>query len=39
MELEKEELRKAYLEANKDEGQLEFTEEWQGTLGDGADAW
>lgn len=35
LEAKKEVLRKAYLAANKDEGQLEATEEWQGTLGDG----
>lgn len=39
LESKKEELRKAYLSANKDEGQLEATEDWQSTLGDGVDAW
>ncbi|MCE5316617.1 MAG: hypothetical protein LLG04_04560 [Parachlamydia sp.] len=31
----KEELRKAYLATNDDEGQREATQEWQSTLGDG----
>ncbi len=37
IDIKKEELRKAYLEANEDEGQREVTEEWQSTLGDGTD--
>lgn len=36
---QKEALRQCYLQANADEGQLEATDEWQGTLGDGADEW
>lgn len=39
LKVKKDELRKAYLAANEDEGQLEATEEWQSTLGDGADEW
>ena len=39
LETKKEELRQAYLMANEDEGQIEATEEWQGTLSDGADEW
>ena len=35
----KEELRKAYLAANKDPGQREAMDEWQNTLGDGSDEW
>lgn len=37
LEAKKEELRKAYLMANEDEGQLEATNEWEGTIGDGLD--
>lgn len=39
LEAKKEELRKAYLMANEDEGQLETTNEWEGTVGDGLDEW
>jgi hypothetical protein len=39
LDTKKEELRQAYLMANEDEGQIEATEEWQGTLADGADEW
>lgn len=35
----KEELRKAYLLANEDEGQREATEEWESTVGDGSREW
>ena len=35
----KDELRKAYLMANTDEGQKEATDEWQGTLADNTDEW
>lgn len=35
----KDELRKAYLAANQDEGQIEATDEWQSTLSDGLDEW
>lgn len=37
LEAKKEELRKAYLAANEDEGQNEAIEDWSGTLGDGVD--
>lgn len=33
----KEELRKAYMSANEDAGQIEAAQEWQSTLGDGID--
>lgn len=39
LESKKEELRQAYLMANEDEGQLETTNEWQGTLADGTEDW
>lgn len=39
LEVKKKELRDAYLSANGDAGQLEATEEWQGTLEDNADEW
>ncbi|PJD97903.1 MAG: hypothetical protein CK425_01880 [Parachlamydia sp.] len=39
LEAKKEELRQAYLMANEDEGQAEATDDWQGTLADGADEW
>lgn len=39
LEIKKQELRKAYLMSNEDEGQHEANVEWQGTLGDGADEW
>lgn len=39
LEPKKEELRRAYEMANEDEGQLEATTEWQGTLVDGVDDW
>jgi hypothetical protein len=35
----KEELRQAYLLANKDKGQCEAIVEWKGTLNDGSDEW
>ena len=35
----KEELRKAYLASNTDEGQQEAIIEWKDTLEDGADEW
>ncbi len=35
LEAKKEELRRAYLLANEDEGQLETASEWEGTIGDG----
>jgi len=37
--IKKNELRNAYISANKDQGQNEATDEWQGTLADGADDW
>lgn len=37
--LKKEELRKAYLAANKDQGQNEAMTEWKSTIGDGSDEW
>ena len=39
LQAKKEELRKAYLSANEDEGQLEAIEEWEDTLGDGSIEW
>ena len=39
LEAKKKELRDAYISANKDLGQIEATEEWQGTLADGVDEW
>lgn len=39
LEIKKQELRKAYLSANKDAGQSGVMKEWQGTLADGADEW
>jgi hypothetical protein len=35
----KEELRKAYFEANKDQGQQEAMTEWESTVSDGSDEW
>ena len=35
----KEELRKAYISANKDQGQKEAVAEWETTIGDGSDEW
>jgi hypothetical protein len=35
----KEELRQAYLAANKDQGQLEAAVEWESTVGDGSNEW
>jgi hypothetical protein len=35
----KEELRQAYLAANKDQGQKEAMVEWENTIGDGSDEW
>lgn len=35
----KEELRQAYLAANKDEGQQEAMVEWKSTLEDGSEEW
>ena len=35
----KEELRKAYLAANKDAGQKEAMSEWENTVDDGSDEW
>lgn len=35
----KEELRKAYLAVNEDEGQQEAMKEWKDTLQDGSDEW
>lgn len=37
LEIKKEELRKAYLAANKDENQLETIDEWESTVSDGID--
>ncbi len=37
LEFKKEELRKAYLEANEDEGQKEIMAYWESTIGDGLD--
>ncbi|MGC2595066.1 MAG: hypothetical protein WA347_02155 [Rhabdochlamydiaceae bacterium] len=35
----KEELRQAYLAANKDQGQVEAAVEWESTVSDGSDEW
>lgn len=35
LEAKKESLKKAYLSANEDEGQIEAAEDWQATLDDG----
>lgn len=37
LELKKNELHKAYVSANKDQGQVESMKEWNETLEDGAD--
>jgi hypothetical protein len=39
LKAKKQKLRNAYISANKDPGQIEASNEWQGTLGDGSDAW
>ena len=39
LESKKEELRKAYLSASKDEGQREAMDEWESTISDGSDEW
>ena len=39
LEFKKEELRKAYLAANDDEGQLEASDVWKSTLEDGLNEW
>lgn len=39
LESKKKKLRQAYLMANMDEGQIEATQDWQGTLADGAEDW
>jgi hypothetical protein len=39
IEAKKGALRKAYMEANEDEGQIEATRDWEGTVGDGQDEW
>ena len=39
LECKKAELRNAYLQANKDEGQAEISKDWEGTVGDGSGAW
>ena len=37
LEVKKQELRNAYISANKDLGQIEATKDWKGTLADGMD--
>ena len=37
LELKKEELRRAYMDANKDKGQMETMKEWDATTNDGLD--
>ena len=37
LELKKEELKKAYTAANKDDGQREAMVEWESTIGDGSE--
>jgi hypothetical protein len=39
LEYKKEELRKAYLSSNKDEGQHEAMGEWENTISDGSNEW
>lgn len=39
LEVKKSELRNAYLQANKDEGQVEVSKDWEGTIGDGSETW
>lgn len=39
LQAKKEELRHAYLAANKDAGQKEAREDWETTIGDGLDEW
>lgn len=39
LELKKGELRKYYLQAKKDAGQLEAAREWESTVADGLDEW
>lgn len=39
LEAKKLALRSAYISANKDPGQIEATDEWQGTLADGVNEW
>ena len=36
-EIAKQELQQAYLDANKNEGQLEAMKDWEGVVGDGLD--
>lgn len=39
LEVKKKELRKAYLSANKDKGQIDSQKEWDTTLSDGMNDW
>ncbi len=39
LEVKKQNLRNAYIAANKDIGQIEALEEWKETLSDGVDEW
>jgi|EndMetStandDraft_5_1072996.scaffolds.fasta_scaffold3705548_1 metal-responsive CopG/Arc/MetJ family transcriptional regulator len=39
LEAKKQELRNAYISANKDPGQIQAANEWQGTLEDGVNDW
>jgi hypothetical protein len=39
LESKKEELKEAYLSANKDEGQREVMDEWESTISDGSNEW
>lgn len=39
LDAKKDKLRNAYILANNDPGQTDATNEWQGTLADGADEW
>jgi metal-responsive CopG/Arc/MetJ family transcriptional regulator len=39
LKAKRDELRNAYMAANEDEGQIEATEDWQSTLGDGTNEW
>ena len=39
LEVKKQDLRNAYISANKDSGQIEALDEWKETLSDGVDEW
>ncbi len=39
LEVKKNALRNAYLDANQDEGQIGASKDWEGTVGDGSETW